>query len=53
MIDKENSGRGSAWNKDVEFATGKSLRFLDSDDWLTNLSEHIGYIEKQDCDLLL
>lgn len=36
LIDKENGGHGSAWNKGVELATGKYLRFLDSDDWLEN-----------------
>ena len=36
VIDKENGGHGSAWNKGVELATGKYLRFLDSDDWLDN-----------------
>ena len=33
VIDKENGGHGSAWNRGVEEATGKYLRFLDSDDW--------------------
>ncbi len=36
VIDKENGGHGSAWNRGVELATGKYLRFLDSDDWLDN-----------------
>lgn len=36
VINKENGGHGSAWNKGVELATGKYLRFLDSDDWLDN-----------------
>ena len=36
VIDKENGGHGSAWNKGVELATGRYLRFLDSDDWLDN-----------------
>ena len=32
VIDKENGGHGSAWNRGVAEATGKYLRFLDSDD---------------------
>lgn len=52
VIDKENGGHGSAWNKGVELATGKYLRFLDSDDWLTNLPEFIQRLEKYDVDLV-
>ncbi len=37
QIDKENGGHGSAWNVGLKEATGKYIRFLDSDDWLTNL----------------
>ena len=37
QLDKENGGHGSAWNVGLREATGKYLRFLDSDDWLTNL----------------
>jgi glycosyltransferase involved in cell wall biosynthesis len=33
VIDKENGGHGSAWNRGVAEATGLYLRFLDSDDW--------------------
>ena len=33
IIDKKNGGHGSAWNVGVKEATGKYLRFLDSDDW--------------------
>ena len=33
VIDKENGGHGSAWNRGLKEATGKYLRFLDSDDW--------------------
>ena len=32
VIDKENGGHGSAWNVGLESATGKYIRFLDSDD---------------------
>ena len=52
IIDKENGGHGSAWNKGVELATGKYLRFLDSDDWLTNLSVFMEKLEKVDADLV-
>ncbi|MBR6884875.1 MAG: glycosyltransferase [Prevotella sp.] len=52
VIDKENGGHGSAWNKGVELATGKYLRFLDSDDWLTNLSEFMTRLERFDVDLI-
>ena len=37
QIDKENGGHGSAWNVGLKEATGKYVRFLDSDDWFSNL----------------
>lgn len=36
VIDKENGGHGSAWNRGVAEATGKYIKFLDSDDWFDN-----------------
>lgn len=33
VIDKENGGHGSAFNVGLAQASGKYLRFLDSDDW--------------------
>ena len=33
VIDKENGGHGSAWNRGVVEAKGKYIKFLDSDDW--------------------
>ncbi len=52
VIDKENGGHGSAWNVGVELATGKYLRFLDSDDWLSNLEEFVYKLEKLDVDMI-
>ena len=52
VIDKENGGHGSAWNTGVELATGKYLRFLDSDDWLTNLSDFMDRLSKYDVDMV-
>ena len=53
VIDKENGGHGSAWNKGVELATGKYLRFLDSDDWLTNLSSFLEELQNYDVDIII
>ena len=36
VIDKENGGHGSTWNRGVVEATGKYIKFLDSDDWFDN-----------------
>ena len=52
QIDKENGGHGSAWNVGLEEATGKYLRFLDSDDWLTDLDRLIGDLEGCDADIV-
>ena len=52
QIDKENGGHGSAWNVGVKEATGKYLRFLDSDDWLTNLEKLMENLEDCDEDLV-
>lgn len=52
VIDKENGGHGSAWNVGVNEATGKYLRFLDSDDWLTNFSEFVSFLLNFDVDLI-
>lgn len=48
QIDKENGGHGSAWNVGLKEATGKYLRFLDSDDWLTNLDRLM--LDLQNCE---
>lgn len=52
QIDKENGGHGSAWNVGLKEATGKYLRFLDSDDWLTNLDKLMEKLQDCDADLV-
>lgn len=53
QIDKENGGHGSAWNVGLREATGKYLRFLDSDDWLTNLPEFLDKLTHCDTDVVI
>ena len=53
QIDKENGGHGSAWNVGLKEATGKYLRFLDSDDWLVNLDKLMLKLQKCDADCVL
>jgi glycosyltransferase involved in cell wall biosynthesis len=53
VIDKENGGHGSAWNAGLKLATGKYTRFLDSDDWLSDLSGFISRIETLDVDIII
>ena len=53
QIDKENGGHGSAWNVGLKEATGKYLRFLDSDDWLTNLDKLMINLQNCDADCVL
>lgn len=54
LIDKENGGHGSAWNRGLKEARGKYIRFLDSDDWF----DHDGFVkllerlEKVDADII-
>lgn len=52
QIDKENGGHGSAWNVGLKEATGKYLRFLDSDDWLVNLDKLMEKLQKTNVDLV-
>ena len=52
QIDKENGGHGSAWNVGLNEAQGKYVKFLDSDDWLTNLDRLILEVEQCDADIV-
>ena len=52
QFDKENGGHGSAWNVGLKEATGKYLRFLDSDDWFTNLDRLMADLEGCNADIV-
>ncbi len=52
QIDKENGGHGSAWNVGLKEATGRYLRFLDSDDWLSNLDHLMSDLEHFEADIV-
>ena len=52
QIDKENGGHGSAWNVGLKEASGKYLRFLDSDDWFTNLDRLLTDLEECETDIV-
>lgn len=55
VIDKENGGHGSAFNVGLQEATGKYLRFLDSDDWFdtNNFVKLLDILNDTDVDLVL
>lgn len=53
QIDKENGGHGSVWNMGVQEATGKYVKFLDSDDWFQNFGKFVETLRHTDADLVL
>lgn len=52
QIDKTNGGHGSAWNVGLKEATGRYLRFLDSDDWFTCLDRLMVDLEQCNADIV-
>lgn len=52
IIDKKNGGHGSAWNVGLKEAKGKYVKFLDSDDWLENLSSLMDKLQGNEADII-
>lgn len=53
QIDKDNGGHGSAWNVGLKEASGKYVRFLDSDDWLSNLAFLMTELARTEADIVV
>ena len=54
VIDKDNGGHGSAWNRGIIEAKGKYLFFLDSDDWYdtAQFAKLVSSLKECDVDLV-
>jgi len=52
IVDKPNGGHGSAWNVGVSKACGKYLAFLDSDDWVADISAYLGRLSSAAADMV-
>ncbi len=54
VIDKENGGWGTAINLGISEATGKYLKEVDADDWVSteNLKEYIAFLKNNDIDYI-
>ncbi len=54
VIDKENGGWGTAINLGIREATGKYLKEVDADDWVSseNLKEYIAFLKDNDIDYI-
>ena len=55
VIEKENGGHGSAINQGIQFASGRYLRVLDSDDWfdLNNFVLFLDRLQNETSNLVL